>query len=93
MKLGNKSWIKIATCADRSDFANKTDLASLKPDDGKLDIDNLIDVPSDLSSLTCKANNSNVDKLKTVFTDLKKLSNVVDQIFFENQNVIQTNKL
>ena len=34
-----KADLKKATCVDTSDFAKKTDLANLKPDIDKLDID------------------------------------------------------
>ena len=43
--------LKNATGVDTSDFAKKADLASLKSDVDKLDIDNLENVPSGLSNL------------------------------------------
>ena len=53
-----KADLKNATGVDTSDFAKKTDLANLKSDVDKLDIDKLKKVPSNLSNLK-----SNVDKL------------------------------
>ena len=48
-----KADFKKATEVDTSDFAKKTDLANLKSDVDKLDIDKLKNVPSGLSNL-CK---------------------------------------
>ena len=55
-----KADLKHATGVDTSSFAKKTDLANLKSDVGKSDIDKLENV-SDLSSLKCQ-----VDKLYNV---------------------------
>ena len=41
---------KNATGVDTSDFAKKTDLANLKSDVDKLDIDKLKNIPSNLSN-------------------------------------------
>ena len=49
-----KADLKNATGADTSEFAKKTDLASLKSDVDKLDIAKLKNVPSGLSSLKVK---------------------------------------
>ena len=43
--------LKNATAVDTSDFAKKTDLANLKSDVDKLDIDTLKNVPSNFSYL------------------------------------------
>ena len=50
-KLCSKIWLKNAIGADKSKFAIKADLASLKSDIDKLYIDKLEKVPSGLSSL------------------------------------------
>ena len=55
----------------------KTDLASLKSDVDKLDIDKLKNVQTNLSNLKSKVGKLDVDKLVPVPVDLSKLSNVV----------------
>ena len=66
-----------STGVDTSNIGKKTDLASLKSDIDKLDIDNLEKVPSVLRSLENKVNKLDVDKLVPVPLDLSKLSGVV----------------
>ena len=58
-----KADLKKATGVDTSDFAREADLASLKLDVDKLDIDNLRTVPVNLRMLTNAANNDVVKKL------------------------------
>ena len=53
-----KADLKIATGADTSKYAKKVELAKLKSDGDKLDIDKLKNVPTNLSNLKSK-----VDKL------------------------------
>ena len=60
-----------------SSFAKKTDLANLKFDLNKLDIDKLKNVPCNLSNLKSKADKLDIGKLETTPVDLSKLSNVV----------------
>ena len=55
--------LKNATGVDTSDFAKKTDLANLKSDVDKLDIDKLKNLPSGLSNLKSKVDKLDVDKL------------------------------
>ena len=55
----------------------KVDLASLKSEVDKLDIDKLEKVPTGLNSLKSKVDKLDVDKLVPVPVDLSKLSNVV----------------
>ena len=69
--------LKNAAGVDTSDFAKKTDLANLKSDGDKLDIDKLKNVPSNLSNLKSKVDKLDVDKLVPVPVDLSKLSDVV----------------
>ena len=53
------------------------DLANLKPNADKFDVDKLENVRSGLSSLKSKVDKLDVDKLVTALVDLSKLSNVV----------------
>ena len=70
-----------ATRIDASDLAKKTELAHLKPDVDKLNIDKLRKVANNLSSLKDKlsslVNKLGVDKLVPVPLDLIELSDVV----------------
>ena len=59
-----KSWRKNATGADISNFAKKANLASLKSDVEKLDMNKLVKPPSGLTSLESKVDNVDFDKLK-----------------------------
>ena len=52
-----------------SSFAKKVDLANLKYDVDKLDINKLKNVPIGLSSLKSKVDKLDVDKLVPVFVD------------------------
>ena len=72
-----KADLKNATSIDTSDFAKKTDLANLKSDADKLDIDKLKNIPSSLNSLKNELDKLDVDKLVPVSIDLSKLSGVV----------------
>ena len=55
----------------------KTDLASIKSDVDKLDIEKLKNVPTNLSNLKSKVDKLDVDKLVPLPVDLSKLSNAV----------------
>ena len=57
-----KSDLKNATGVDASQFAEKDDLATLKSDVDKLDMDKLKTVPIDLSKLSIAVNNDVVKK-------------------------------
>ena len=59
------------------DFAKKTDLANLKPDVDKLDIDKLKSIPSNSCNFKSKVNKLDVDKFVPVPVDLGKLSDAV----------------
>ena len=72
-------WLKNATGVDTSEFAKKTDLAILKSDIVKLDIDELEKISSSLSDLWIKADKLDVDKLVPVHVDLKNLSDLVNK--------------
>ena len=64
------------TGIDSSEFANKADLASLKSDIDKLDIDKLETVPTDLSELGNVVENDVVKK--TVYHKLVEKVNVFE---------------
>ena len=72
-----KADLKNRTGVDTSHFAKKTELANLKSDVHKLDIDKLNNVPSDFSSLKSKVGKLGIGKLETTPINLSKLSNVV----------------
>ena len=58
-----KADIKHVSHVDTLSFALKTNLANLKTEVGKLEIDKLVPVPVDLSKLTNKVKNDVVKKL------------------------------
>ena len=62
---------------DTSNFALKTNLANLKTEVDKLDIDKLKSLPNNLSILKMKVDKLDIDKLLPLPADLSKLSNVV----------------
>ena len=63
---------------DTSSFAKRYGLANLKLKIDKLGIDELKNVPSDLSSLASKVDKLDIRKLETTPADLSKRSNVVN---------------
>ena len=73
-----KADLKNATGTDdTSQFLKKVDLANLKSDGDKLDIDKFKNVPANLSNVKNKVDKLDVDKLVPVPADLRKLSDVV----------------
>ena len=72
-----KTDIKNITHADTSGFALKTNLAALKTELDKLDIDKLKSLPNNLINLKTEVGKLDIDKLVPVPVDLRKLSNVV----------------
>ena len=72
-----KADLKNATGVDTLDSAKETDLANLKSDVDKLDIDKLKTLSTNLSNLKSKVDKLDVDKLVPVSVDLTKLSDVV----------------
>ena len=72
-----KADLENATGVDTSKSAKKVDLANLKSDVDKLDIDKLKNAPSNLNNLKSKVDKLNVDKLVPVPVHLSKLSDVV----------------
>ena len=72
-----KTDIKSISQADTSRLALKSNLASLKTEVDKLDIDKSKSLPINLSNLKSKVDKLNIDKLAPVPVDLSKLSDVV----------------
>ena len=73
-----KDDIKNITHVDTSSFALKTNVANLKTEVDKLDIDKLRSLRNNLSNLKTKVDKLDVDKLAPVPADLSKLNNVVN---------------
>ena len=67
-----KSALRNATGVDTSKFAKMVDLASLKSNVDKLDIDKLKNVSTDLNNLKSKVDKLDIDKLAPVPVDLSK---------------------
>ena len=72
-----KADLKNAAGVEISDFVKMTYLANLKSDVGKLGIDILKNVSSNLSNLKSKVDKLDADKLVPAPVDLSKLSDVV----------------
>ena len=72
-----KTGLKNATGTDTSSITKKDDLASLKSNVDKLDIDKLKNVSTNLNTLKCKVDKLDVDKLLSVLVSLIKLSSLV----------------
>ena len=72
-----KTDIKNISHIDTSSFALKSNLASLKTEVDKLDINKLKSLPNDLSNLKGKADKLDINELALVPVDLSKLRNVV----------------
>ena len=64
--FATKANLKIATRIDTSSFAKKVDLASLKFNVDKLDIEKLKNVPTNLTNLKSKVDKLDIDKLEPV---------------------------
>ena len=83
-----KSDVKNITHVITLSFALKANLANLKTEVDKLDIDKLVPVPADLSKLSNAVNNEVVKK-----TDYNKLVTKVDNSDFVLKTKYATNKL
>ena len=64
-------------------FQNKSDLANLKSDVDRLDIDKLYNVSTNLSDLKGKVDELDVDKLVPASLDLSKQSDVVKRMLLK----------
>ena len=72
-----KADLKTATGVDTSKFAKTFDLASLKYNVDKIDINKLKNLPTNLSNLKTKVDKLDVDKIVHVSVDLRKLGDIV----------------
>ena len=72
-KYTAKTDLKIVTGVDTSSFAKKIDLVNLKSDVDKLDIDQLKNIPSALSSLKSKVDQLDIDKFKNLSSEVDQL--------------------
>ena len=73
-----------ATSVDASDLAAKKDLFVMKDEVEKLGISKLVNFSRNLSNLKTKVDDLDVDKLKAVPSNLKKISDVVDKEVFNS---------
>ena len=80
--------LNYATKADlnATQIAKKTDLANLKSDIDKLDINKWKNVPTNSSNLKCKEDKFNVNKLVPVPFDLTELSDPVVSVLIIQMN-------
>ena len=82
-----KTDLKEETGIDTSSFALKSNLASLKAEVDKLDIDKLLPIPVDLSKLSDVVKNDVIKK--TVYNKLVTKVNSIDtKSFFQKLNTI-----
>ena len=79
--------LKNKTLVDTLDFV-KNDLANLKSDVDKLDINKLKNVPNGLSSSKSKLVKLDIGKIETTPSDLSKLSNVVKNMSLKRLNIM-----
>ena len=68
-----------ATGVDTSNITAKRDFIALKVEVDKLDINKLVNVPTSADNLKRKKDDLDVDKLKPVSIDLKKLRDIVSK--------------
>ena len=73
----SKKKLNEATGVDTSNSSAKSDFIALKAEVEGLDINEFVSVSTGFKKLKTKVNDSNVDKLKTVSVDLKKISDIV----------------
>ena len=85
-----KTDLKNVTHVDTSNFALKTNLASLKTEVDKLDIDKLVPIPVNLSKLSDVVKNDVVKK--TVYDKLAAKVNNIDTSHFVLKTKYQINK-
>ena len=85
-----KADVKNITHIDTSSFALKVNLANLKTEVDKLDIDKLVPVPADLSKLSHVVNNDVVKKTKYNYLT-NKVNNIDTSRYILKQNTMQIN--
>ena len=69
---------------DTSNLVSKSDFIGLEVEVDKVVINSLVNIPSSLNNLKTKIDDSNIDKLKVVPKDLKRLSDVVSKHVVKN---------
>ena len=85
--------MKDATGIDTSNSTDKKDFGVLKADMDKIDTSKLLCVPTHLDNLKLKVGGLGVAKLKPIFIDLEKLSDVVTKEIVKKAkfNTLKTN--
>ena len=83
-----KTYLINAAGTDTSSFAKKVDLANLKSNVDKLDIDQLKNVPTNLINLKSKVNKLDMDKLVPCPSDLSKLNNVIKMMLLKKMYIM-----
>ena len=84
---------KNATSFDTSKFAKKVNLANLKPEVNKLDVDKFEKVRTYLNSLQGKVDQLDLDKLAPVPVDLSKLIGVIRNNVVKKDDVMLRSKI
>ena len=84
-----KTDIKNISHVDPTNSALKSNLASLKAEVDKLNIDKLNSLPYNLSNLKNKVDKLDINKLVHVPVDLSKSSNVVKSDVLKKLNIMQ----
>ena len=80
-----KTDIKNISHIDTSNFTLKSNLASLKTEVDKLDLDKLKSLPTNLSNLKSKVDKLDMEKLAPAPVDLSKLSTAVKKMRLLNK--------
>ena len=80
-----KTDIKNISRIDTSNFTLKSNLASLKTEVDKLDLDKLKSLPTNLSNLKSKVDKLDMEKLAPAPVDLSKLSTAVKKMRLLNK--------
>ena len=88
-----KADLKNATRVDTSKFTIKIDLASLKSNIDKLDIDKLKNLTTILNNLKSKVDKLDVNKLVLVRVDLSKLSDVLKNYVIKKVYIMLRSKI
>ena len=88
LDYATKADLKNAAGVDTSDFAKKTDLANMKFEVNKLDIDKLKNMSSNLLNLKSKVDKLVIGKLETTTVDVSKLSDVVKNKLLKSLNIM-----
>ena len=79
LNCATKKELEHTTTLNTSNLATQKDFITLKAEVDKLNIAELVNIPSGLNNLKTKVDDLHVHKLKTGLKDLNKLSDVVDK--------------